>query len=327
MISPKIMKPKVLVTREIFPETLAFLREQLDVEGNQSDLMLSADELAARLAGKIGVMSSGSDKIDAALLAQVPHLKAICNIGVGYDNVDVNAATQQKIMVTNTPGVLDETVADTAFAYVLATAKRMTESEQFLRDGHWKKNTLTLMLGRDVHHATLGIMGMGRIGQAVARRARGFDMKVIYFNRNRVAADVEQECNAAYVSKEDLMKQADFIVLLVPYTPENHHLIGAADIALMKPDAVLINIARGGIVDEVALIEALKHRKIFGAGIDVFENEPNFRKEFLELSNVVLLPHLGSASENTRRAMANLAAKNLVAALTTGNPPNQVNKL
>ena len=321
------MKPKILVTREIFPETLAYLRQHLDVEDNQSDNMMSAETLAAKLADKVGVMSSGSDKIDAALLAMVPNLKAVCNIGVGYNNIDVNAASQHKIMVTNTPGVLDETVADTAFAYVLATAKRMTESEQFLRNGQWKKNTLTLMLGRDVHHATLGIVGMGRIGQAVARRARGFDMKVIYYNRNRVAADIERDCNAIYVSKQELMKQADFIVLLAPYTPENHHLIGAAEIALMKSDAVLINIARGGIVDEVALIDALKQRKIFGAGVDVFENEPNFRKEFLELSNVVLLPHLGSASENTRLAMANLAAKNLVAALTTGNPPHQVNKL
>ena len=321
------MKPKILVTGVVFPETLAYLREHLEVEDNQSDNMISAAELVARLAGKAGVMSSGSDKIDAELLAQVPHLKAVCNIGVGYNNVDVTAASQHKIMVTNTPGVLDETVADTAFAYVLATARRMTESEQFLRNGQWTKNTLTLMLGRDVHHATLGIVGMGRIGQAVARRARGFDMNVIYYNRNRVSADIEKACSATYVSKQDLMKQADFIVLLVPYTPENHHLIGAAEIALMKSDAVLINIARGGIVDELALIEALKQRKIFGAGVDVFENEPNFRKEFLELSNVVLLPHLGSASENTRRAMANLAAKNLVAALTTGNPPNQVNKL
>jgi glyoxylate/hydroxypyruvate/2-ketogluconate reductase len=321
------MKPKVLVTREIFPETLTYLREHLDVEDNQSDDMMSAETLAAKLADKVGVMSSGSDKVDAALLAKAPHLKAVCNIGVGYNNVDVNAATQHKMMVTNTPGVLDQTVADTAFAYVLATAKRMTESEQFLRNGQWKKNTLKLMLGRDVHHATIGIVGMGRIGQAVARRARGFDMNVIYYNRNRVSEDIERDCNASYVSKDELMKQADFIVLLVPYTPENHHLIGAAEIALMKSDAVLINIARGGIVDEVALIDALKQRKIFGAGVDVFENEPNFRKEFLELSNVVLLPHLGSASENTRRAMANLAAKNLVAALTTGNPPNQVNKL
>ena len=321
------MKPKILVTREVFPETLAYLREHLEVEDNQSDNMLSAAELVARLAGKVGVMSSGSDKIDAELLAQVSHLKAVCNIGVGYNNVDVNAATQHNMMVTNTPGVLDETVADTAFAYVLATARRMTESEQFLRNGQWTKNTLTLMLGRDVHHATLGIVGMGRIGQAVARRARGFDMNVIYYNRNRVSAEIEKACSATYVSKQELMKQADFIVLLVPYTPENHHLIGATEIALMKSDAVLINIARGGIVDEVALIEALKQRKIFGAGVDVFENEPNFRKEFLELSNVVLLPHLGSASENTRRAMANLAAKNLVAALTTGKPPNQVNKL
>jgi glyoxylate/hydroxypyruvate/2-ketogluconate reductase len=321
------MKPKVLVTREIFPDTLAYLREHLDVEDNQSDNMMSPDTLASKLADKVGVMSSGSDKVDAELLAKVPHLKAVCNIGVGYNNVDVNAATQHKIMVTNTPSVLDETVADTAFAYVLATARRMTESEQFLRNGQWKKNTLTLLLGRDVHHATLGIVGMGRIGQAVARRAHGFDMNVIYYNRNRVSEEIEKACNATYVSKHELMKQADFIVLLVPYTSENHHLIGAAEIALMKSDAVLINIARGGIVDELALIDALKQRKIFGAGVDVFENEPDFRKEFLQLSNVVLLPHLGSASENTRRAMANLAAKNLVAALTTGKPPNQVNKL
>ncbi len=319
------MKPKVLVTRNIFPETLANLREHLDVTDNQSDTMMSAGQLAAGLADKVGVMSSGSDSINAALLAKVPHLKAICNIGVGYNNVDVTAATAHNMMVTNTPGVLDDTVADTAFAYVLATARRMTESERFLRNGEWKKNTLTLMLGRDVHHATLGIIGMGRIGQAVARRARGFDMNVIYYNRTRAAGDLETACSATYVSKEALMKTADFIVLLVPYTPENHHLIGAAEIALMKSDAVLINVARGGIVDEVALIAALKQRKIFAAGVDVFENEPNFRKEFLELDNVVLLPHLGSASEATRRAMANLAAENLVAAMTTGNPPNLVN--
>lgn len=319
------MKPKILVTRNIFPEILAYLREHLDVTDNQSDAMLSAEQLAAGLADKVGVMSSGSDSINAALLDKVPHLKAICNIGVGYNNVDVKAATAHKMMVTNTPGVLDDTVADTAFAYVLATARRMTESERFLRNGEWKKNTLTLMLGRDVHHATLGIIGMGRIGQAVARRARGFDMNVIYYNRTRASGEIETACSATYVSKETLMKTADFIVLLVPYTPENHHLIGAAEIALMKSDAVLINVARGGIVDEVALIAALKQRKIFAAGVDVFENEPNFRKEFLELDNVVLLPHLGSASEATRRAMANLAAKNLVAAMTTGNPPNLVN--
>ena len=319
------MKPKIFVTRNIFPEILAYLREHLDVTDNQSDAMLSAEQLAAGLADKVGVMSSGSDSINAALLDKVPHLKAICNIGVGYNNVDVKAATAHKMMVTNTPGVLDDTVADTAFAYVLATARRMTESERFLRNGEWKKNTLTLMLGRDVHHATLGIIGMGRIGQAVARRARGFDMNVIYYNRTRASGEIETACSATYVSKETLMKTADFIVLLVPYTPENHHLIGAAEIALMKSDAVLINVARGGIVDEVALIAALKQRKIFAAGVDVFENEPNFRKEFLELDNVVLLPHLGSASEATRRAMANLAAKNLVAAITTGNPPNLVN--
>ena len=319
------MKPKVLVTRNIFPETLAYLRGHLDVTDNQSDEMMSADQLAAGLADKTGVMSSGSDSVNAALLVKVPHLKAICNIGVGYNNVDVKAATAHNMIVTNTPGVLDNTVADTAFAYVLATAKRMTESERFLRNGHWEKNTLTLMLGRDVHHATLGIIGMGRIGQAVARRARGFDMNVIYYNRTRASAEIEKECSARYVSKAELMKTADFIVLLVPYTPENHHLVGAAEIAMMKSDAVLINIARGGIVDEVALIAALKQRKIFGAGVDVFENEPNFRKEFLELDNVVLLPHLGSASENTRRAMADTAARNLVAALITGNPPNRVN--
>ena len=214
------MKPKVLVTRHIFPETLAYLREHLDVTDNQSDDMMPADQLVAGLADKVGVMSSGSDSVNAALLAKVPHLKAICNIGVGYNNVDVKAASSHNMVVTNTPGVLDNTVADTAFAYILATARRMTESERFLRNGEWKKNTLTLMLGRDVHHATLGIIGMGRIGQAVARRARGFDMNVIYYNRTRASADVEKECSARYVSKAELMKEADFIVLLVPYTPE-----------------------------------------------------------------------------------------------------------
>ena len=319
------MKPKIFVSREVFQETLDYLAPHFDVEHNQDDIHLSAEALAANIADKQGLLCSGSDRIDAHIIERAPALKAICNIAVGYNNIDLAAATVRRIMVTNTPGVLTDTTADTTWALILSAARRVTEAEAFLRAGKWQRFKFKELLGIDVHHATLGVIGMGRIGQAVARRALGFDMKVMYYNRSPLAPDIERACNAVYAAKEALLREADFVTLHMPYSPENHHMIGERELALMKPSAVLINAARGGIVDEAALFAALKSKRLAAAGIDVFENEPEFDPAFLELTNVVLLPHIGSATAATRRRMAGLAAENLVAAFTTGDPPNLVN--
>ncbi len=320
------MKPSILITREIFPETIAYLeQQQLQVTDNQAGPIFSATAMAAHLADKDGVLVAGVDQIDARIIAAATKLKVIANASVGYNHVDLAAATARGIMVTNTPGVLTDTTADTTWALILAASRRVTELEAWLRAGKWDAFHFTRMLGRDVHHATLGVVGLGRIGQAVAKRARGFDMKVLYTDTAPVKPEVERECNASFVGMEELLRSADIVTLHMPYTAENHHMIGARQLAMMKPTAVLINAARGGIVDEVALIDALRHNRLFAAGLDVFENEPHFHKELLERNNVVLLPHVGSATEATRRAMAQLAAQNLVAALTGATPANLVN--
>jgi gluconate 2-dehydrogenase len=228
-------------------------------------------------------------------------------------------------MGTNTPDVLTDTTADLGFALLMATARRMSESERWMRNGQWLKWELGGMLGVDVHHTTLGIMGMGRIGQALAKRALGFDMKIIYHNRTRLSADVESEYQAKYVDKETLLKQADHVILVMPYSPESHHFIGARELELMKPTATLINIARGGIVDDQALASALKNNRIFAAGLDVFEGEPNLIPELLQVPNIVLTPHIGSASKMTRYAMMNLAIDNLLAGLHGEKPKNLLN--
>lgn len=319
------MKSKVLVTREVFTEALDVLAQYFEVDSNQGDVPFTPSELAQRLSDKDGAMTTISDRIDAALLARCPRLKAVCNIAVGYNNIDVQACNERGILVTNTPGVLDEATADLTWALILATARRLSEAEAYMRAGEWRGWKLKQFLGRDVHGATLGILGMGRIGQAVARRARGFDMPVLYHNRTRVDAAIEQALNAKYVSLDELLGRADILALNVPYSPATHHLIGAAQLARMKPNAILINVARGGVVDDQALCAALKDGRIAGAGLDVYENEPNFLPDFLALKNVVLAPHIGSSTESTRRKMAMTAAQNLVAALTTGKPPNLVN--
>ena len=319
------MKPRILITREVFDETIAYLREHCEVEDNQADVPFDAVALKAKLADRQGIMCALTDKVDADLLAAVPGLKAVANIAVGYNNIDVAACTARGVMVTNTPGVLDDSTADLAWALMLAAARRLTEVERLIRRGDWKGWRLKQWLGTDVHHATLGIVGMGRIGQAIAKRAAGFDMTVLYHNRTRVAADVEQRLNATYASLEDLLRRADFVILQVPYSPQTHHLIGANELKLMKPTAILINSTRGGVVDDAALVAALKDGTIRAAGLDVYENEPKLHPGFLELDNVALAPHVGSSTEATRRAMAMTAARNLVAALTGGVPPNLVN--
>lgn len=320
------MKPKILVTRAVFPEVIELLAQHFEVESNPSDQMYTEDELIAKLRGKDGILATPSERISSDVIAANPQLKAICNMAVGFNNIDVEAATRARIMVTNTPEVLNQTTADFAWALMMAAARRVTESEHWLRAGQWQKWRFDTFLGADVYGSTLGILGMGRIGQAIARRSLGFDMRVLYHNRSRLPAEQEAHANnAALVSKEELLRSADHLILVLPYSPQTHHAIGAAELALMKPGATLVNIARGGIVDDMALIAALRERRIAAAGLDVFENEPRFHPDFLTLPNVVLTPHIASASEPTRRAMAFCAAKNLIAALSGAQPQNILN--
>jgi gluconate 2-dehydrogenase len=319
-------KPKILVARAIFPEALAKLEESFEVRSNQEDRIFTPEELQKELASVVGALVAGSERIDASALANAKDLKVVSNISVGYNNFDVPAISTAGVMATNTPDVLTDTTADFGFALLMATARRITESEHWVRNGHWDKwSIVNNPLGMDLHHSTIGIIGMGRIGQGIAKRALGFGMNVIYYNRSRLSEVDEKACGAKYVSKEELLKTADHVVLVLPYTAQSHHTIGAKEIALMKPTSTLINIARGGIVDDVALAKALKENKIFAAGLDVFEGEPNIHPDLLKLSNVVLAPHIASATEKTRRAMVDLAIENLRAALSGKKPPSLIN--
>ena len=321
-------QPRILLARRIFPEVVERLSRHFDVQANQDDVLWTQDELARQLADKDGAFLTGSHRIDKALLAACPRLKIVANMAVGYNNFDVEAMTAAGVQGTNTPDVLTETTADFGFALLMAAARRMTEGERYLRAGRWKNWSYDLLAGRDVHGSTLGILGMGRIGQGIARRgAHGFGMKVIYHNRSRLPPEVEAECKARYVDKDTLLAQSDHLVLVLPYTPQAHHAIGAAELARMKPTATLTNIARGGIVDDAALAEALKAGRIAAAALDVFEGEPKIHPGLLELPNVALTPHIASATIPTRLAMANMAADNLIAffdgrgALTPVNAP------
>ena len=321
------MKLRVLVTRQIFPQVVAALRDRYDVEHNDDDRLWPPEELAKRLADKHGVLATVMDRFDEAMLVAAPQLKAVSNIAVGTNNVDIAACTKRGIRVTNTPVVLNETTADLAFALILASARRIAEGDAMVRRGEWKVAfAMQSPLGTDVHHATLGIIGMGRIGQAIARRALGFDMKIVYSNRNRLPAEDEARLGGAtWMPMPELLRAADFVLPMLPYSPAVHHLIGADEIALMKPTAILINPARGGIVDDGALVEALRAKRIAGAGLDVFEGEPKVNPGFVGLSNVVLTPHIGSATRATRLAMCETAVANLAAALEGRRPPNLVN--
>lgn len=314
-------KPKILVARAIFPETIERLSQHFEVESNQSDESWSKEQLIEKLKGKQGAFTTGSERIDTAVLDACPDLKICANMAVGYNNFDVDAMAAHGVLGTNAPDVLTETTADFGFALLMATARRITESEHFLRAGKWQKWSFDMFAGSDIHGSTLGIIGMGRIGQGIARRgAHGFGMKVVYHNRSRLDATLEAECKASYVSKEELLKIADHVVLVVPYSPASHHTIGAAEIALMKPTATLINIARGGIVDDAALAAALRDKRIAAAGLDVFEGEPKVHPDLLTVPNVVLTPHIASATVPTRRAMADLAADNLIAYFSGKGP-------
>jgi lactate dehydrogenase-like 2-hydroxyacid dehydrogenase len=317
---------KVLITRGIFPEVVERLAKRYEVEHNAEDRPWPPEELARRMAGVSGVMATVMDRFDEAILAASPKLRVISNIAVGYNNIDIPAATARGIRVTNTPGVLDDTTADLTWSLLMATARRIAEADAYVRRGDWKiAFGVQYFLGQDIHHATLGIIGMGRIGQAVARRARGFDMKVLYNNRTRLPDSEESKLGAKYVDRDELLAQSDFVVVMAPYSPATHHLIGAAEIAKMKPTAILVNSARGGVVDDVALVAALTEKRIAGAGLDVFEGEPRLNAAYVSLPNVVLTPHIGSASRATRIVMCNTAAANMTAVLEGRDPPNPVN--
>lgn len=320
-------KPRILVARAIFPEVIARLEQYFDVESNPTDAVWSPSELAQRLADKDGAFTTGSERIDAALVAACPRLRIVANMSVGYNNFDVDAMTAAGIQGTNTPDVLTETTADFGFALLMATARRMTEAEHYLRAGQWTQWSYDMFAGAEIHGSTLGIVGMGRIGQGIAKRgAHGFGMNVVYHNRSRLAPALEAECKARYVGKEELLRTADHVVLVVPYSAASHHTIGAAELALMKPTATLVNIARGGIVDDAALAAALHDKRIAAAGLDVFEGEPSVHPDLLTVPNVVLTPHIASATVPTRLAMAHLAADNLIAFWEGRGPLTPVNQ-
>lgn len=312
-------RPRILVTRAIFPEVLERLTQHFEVQANQEDADWSATEFVQRLQGKAGVLTFGLERINTALLAQCPQLRICANMTVGYNNFDLDAMQAAGVLGTNAPDVLTETTADFGFALLLATARRVAEGEHFLRSGQWQRWRYDLLAGAEVHGTTLGIIGMGRIGQAIARRAVwGFGMQVLYHNRQPLDTATEAACRARYVGKEELLRNADHVMLVVPYSAATHHCIGAAELGWMKPSATLVNIARGGVVDDAALARALRERRIAAAGLDVFEGEPAVHPDLLRVPNVVLTPHIASATLGTRKAMAMLAADNLIGYLVHG---------
>ena len=318
-------RPKILVARKIFPEGLARLQAVCNVDYNESDVIYPKAVLAQKLAEVDGALVTGSERINAETLAHTKDLKIVSNMMVGYNNFDLTAMSAAGVMGTNTPDVLTETTADLAFGLILSTARRMAESEHWLRAGHWQNWSLDQWLGQDVYGATLGIVGMGRIGQAIAKRALGFSMQVQYYNRTRLPEATEAELKARHTDFETLLKTSDIVVLLVPYSEATHHIIDAKALRLMKPTANLINIGRGGLVDDAALAAALLEGVIAGAGLDVFENEPHLNPALLTVPNVTLTPHIGSATLATRTAMMHLAIDNLLAGMAGQRPPNLLN--
>lgn len=321
-------RPRVWVSQPLFDDVIARLGEYFEVVPTAQVREYTPQQISAALAEVDGALITLNERIGSEQIAGAHRLRAIANIGVGYNNLDVPALSAAGIVATNTPDVLTETTADFGFALLMATARRITEAERWLREGHWRQWSFQNLLGADLHGSTLGILGMGRIGQGIARRASGFDMKVLYHNRSRLPEAAERQARASYVGFDSLLAQSDHLALVLPYSKENHHLIDARALSQMKPAATLVNIARGGIVDEDALADALGNGRLAAAGLDVFEGEPAVNPRLLALRNVVLTPHIASGSLATRRAMVSLAVDNLVAALgcgpDAGKPPNPI---
>ena len=319
------MKPKVFVTKRVYPEAIDYLRPHAEVEYNDSAISYPAEELLARLEDKVGAISQLTDKFSAQVMDRCPQLKVIANVAVGFDNIDVQAATERKIAVTNTPDVLTNTTADFAFTLLMASARRIAEADRFLRAGQWRQWSIDLLCGQDIHRRTLGMVGMGRIGLAMAHRGRGFEMRLLYHDAIRAPAEVEADLGLEFVPLEQLLRESDFVSLHVPLLPETRKLISTAELKMMKESAILINTSRGPVVDEAALADALTEGTIAGAGLDVFEREPEVEPRLLKLENAVLAPHIASASIDTRRRMSVMSAENVVAALQGNRPPNLVN--
>jgi len=318
------MKPKVFVTRPLPAPALELLSSACKVRSYPEDAAIPVAQLAEACREVEGILVN-SARVNEEVLAAAPRLRAISNCGVGYDNIDVAACNRRRIPVTNIAGSLEETTADMAFALLLSTARRVAEADRYVREGQWKRWQSGLLHGLDVHHKTLGLLGFGGIGQLMARRGRGFSMRVLYHARRRAAESVESELHAEYVDLETLLQESDFVSLHVPLKPETRHLINGKAFSLMKSTAILVNTARGPVVDEAALVEALRSGKIAGAGLDVFEHEPRVNPELTGMDQVVLAPHIGSATGETRLRMAILAVKNLLALLAGERPFNIVN--
>jgi glyoxylate reductase len=319
-------KPRIFVTRRIPQEGLEILRRCCQVEVSDYDGVIPRSLLLEKVKDTDGLLVLLTDMIDKkVIVAAGKKLRVISNYAVGYNNIDVVEATKRGIMVTNTPGVLTETTADLAWALLMCIGRRIVEGDKLVRAGKFRGWEPMLLLGTDIHESTLGLIGFGRIGQAMARRAKGFNLKVIYYDREPVPPIIEKELGASYVSFDELLRKSDFISVHVPLTEETFHLIGQEEFSMMKKESYLINTARGPIIDEKALVKALKGGVIRGAALDVFENEPAIEQELMNMDNVVIVPHIGSASYRTRTKMAIMAAKNLISALKGERPEFLVN--
>ena len=319
------MKTRILITGNLPENVILPLKEKYEMEMNQEDRPMDRQELLLRVKDKQGLLPMLSDSINEEVLNCAPHLKMIANFGVGYNNIDVRLATARGIMVSNTPGVLTDVTAELAFALILSISRRLVEGDRMVREGRFKFWAPMLFLGREVTGKTLGIIGMGKIGKAIAVRARAFDMRILYHNRKRINSKEEENMRVEYVDLKTLLKESDFVSLNVPLTEETKHLIGKNELSLMKSTAFLINTSRGQVIDEKALVEVLRARKIGGAGLDVYENEPSLTPGLTELDNVILLPHVGSGTLETRIKIGTLAVENLIAGLEGRTPPNFVN--
>jgi len=316
--------PKVFITRRLPSVAVERIAAQCEVTMNPEDILLPVAQVVEACREVEGIVASGTP-VSPEVVEEAPHLRVVANVGVGYDKIDVAACTRRHILVTNTPGVVTGATADLSFALLLAVARRLVEADRYVREGHWRHWSWGCMWGTDLEGKTLGILGFGRIGQAVARRASGFSMRILYYSVDRPTPEREQELGAHYVDRETLLREADFLSIHVPLAPDTNRLIGAAEFALMKPTAFLINTSRGKVVEETALVDALQSKRIAGAGLDVFEFEPQIHPALLAMPNVVVTPHMGTATRETRLAMALMGADNLLAALAGQRPPNLVN--